>query len=242
MQPPGADAPFLGGSRGLTAPAVQEPGRSSFRAAGYDSAYADDHLPVPGALVTGPLTGLLVTGDDTIRVEPPRATLGELQLTNRLQMVRIDRDVLGVAERLKRIDTGLVLMFDKNVEWEDGRGKGIYVLYWEGLNDRGQLVEDFVGAYRELDQRIVNLIERIDAQGRGRHDLATELEKLEREKEREHDRETTERMGPMGELLRHAIRKDLGATGSQSLPVSSGVYRNRAEKRAADRRRRRGTR
>lgn len=187
--------------------------------------------------MSGPLTALY-SGDDTIRVEPPRATLGELQLTNRLQMVRIERDVLGVAERLKHIDTGLVLMFDKNVKWEDGRGQGIYVLYWEGANEHGHRVEQFVGAYRELDQRIVNLIERIDAQGRGRHDLATELDRLEAQKERERDRERVEQIGPLAEQLRFALRRDLGATGSQSLPVSTGIYRNRAERRAATRRRR----
>jgi hypothetical protein len=80
--------------------------------------------------MTGMLTGLYA-GDDTLRIEPPRASLGQLQLTNRLEMVRIDTDVLGVAEHLKRIDRGLVLMFDK--------GQGIYVLYWhEGFNDRGE--------------------------------------------------------------------------------------------------------
>jgi hypothetical protein len=175
--------------------------------------------------MTGPLTSVVVTGDDTIRIEPPRATLGELQLTNRLEMVRVEGDVLGVADRLKRIDRGLVLLFDKKQE--------IYVLYHEGLDERGHFKESLVGAYRELDQRIVNLIERIDAQGRGHHDLATELEKLERQKDREEDAAQTERMGPLAEQLRHALRKDLGLTGSQSLPVSVGIARNRAERRAS---------
>lgn len=187
--------------------------------------------------MSGALTSLIVTGDDLIHIEPPRATLGELQLTNRLQMVRIDRDVLGVAETLKSIDPGLELMFDKNVEWEDGRGRGIYVLYWKGLDERAHVVEQFVGAYRVLDQRIVNLIRRIDAQGRGRHDLATELEKLEAEKERERDAELTEKMGPAAELLRFALRKDLGAAGSQvHMSGSPGIHRSRKD------RRRRGTR
>lgn len=188
----------------------------------------------------GPLTGLYA-GDDTILVEPPRATLGELQLTNRLQMVRVEGDVLDVAATLRSIDPGLRLMFDRNVPWEDGRGQGIYVLYHDGFNPQGQRVEEFVGAYRELDQRIVNLIRRIDAQGRGRHDLARELDRLEAQKEREREAQQSERMGPLAEHLRFALRRDLGVTGSQSLPVSPGIYRNRAERRAAGRRRR-GTR
>lgn len=186
--------------------------------------------------MTGPLTSLVVTGDDTIRIEPPRASLGELQLTNRLQMIRIEGDVLGVAETLKRIDRGLVLLHDRNVPWDNGRGQGVYVLFHEGFNECGQWKETLVGAYRELDQRIVRLIEKIDVQGRGRYELGRELERLEREKDREEERAQTERIGPLAEQLRHALRKDLGQTGSQSLPVSPGAYRNRAERRAGARR------
>ena len=74
----------------------------------------------------------IVTGDDTLLIEPPRAELGQLQLTNRLEMIRIADDVTGVAENLRRIDPGLMLMFDKK--------QAIYVLYWKGLNDVGHLV------------------------------------------------------------------------------------------------------
>lgn len=177
----------------------------------------------------------IITGDDTLLIEPPRAELGQLQLTNRLEMIRIDSDVLGVAESLKRIDTGLVLMFDK--------GQRIYVLYWQGLNAHGHLVEEFIGAYTELDQRIVNLIRRLDAQGRGRYDLNRELSRLEDAKDREHERQVHEQHGQMAEQLRHALRRDLGATGSSvQMSGGQGIARNRAEKRAADRRRRQGTR
>jgi hypothetical protein len=178
------------------------------------------------------LTGLYA-GDDTLRIEPPRASLGQLQLTNRLELIRVENDVLGVAEQLKRIDPGLVLTFDK--------GQKIYLLHHEGFNDRGEWVENFIGAYTELDQRIVNLIERIDGQGRGRHDLARELDRLEAQKEREREQQFSETMGERAELLRHALRKDLGAEGSSVMPGHSrGIYRNRAERRAA--RRRQGTR
>jgi hypothetical protein len=44
--------------------------------------------------MTGMLTGLYA-GDDTLRIEPPRASLGQLQLTNRLEMVRIDTTSSG---------------------------------------------------------------------------------------------------------------------------------------------------
>lgn len=176
----------------------------------------------------------IITGDDTLLIEPPRAELGQLQLTNRLEMIRIENDVTDVASALKGIDPGLMLMYDK--------GEKIYVLYWKGLNDQGQLVEQFIGAYTELDQRIVNLIRRLDAQGRGRYDLNRELNALEKAKDREHERQMSEQHGAMAERLRHAIRKDLGATGS-SVIVSGGegIGRNRAERRAAPKRRRQGT-
>lgn len=182
------------------------------------------------------MTGFLTaeaSGDDYIRLEPPRASLGELQLTNKLQMIRVEGDVLGVVERLKRIDTGLTLLFDKQQE--------IYVLYWEGFREDEHGVigyhEDLVGAYKQLDQRIVNLIERIDGQGRGRVDLQRELDRLERQKDAENDRRESERMGEMGEKLRFALRQDLGATGSSvQLSGSRGGRKGRKDR---ERRRRR---
>jgi hypothetical protein len=149
----------------------------------------------------------LFPGDDVLELEPPRASLGQLQLTNRLEMVRIDADVLGVAEALRRIDPGLTLLFDK--------GQAVFVLYWRGLRG-GDVVEELVGAYTELDQRIVRLIERIDAQGRGRYDLATELDRLEAAQDREHDHAVSEQLGAAGEELQFAMRRDLGLTSSAS--------------------------
>lgn len=177
----------------------------------------------------GPLTSLLVTGDDTLRIEPPRASLGQLQLTNRLEMIRVDPEVSQVAEDLKSIDTGLVLLHDKK--------QNIFVLYHEGFNEKREWVENFVGAYTELDDRIVNLIRRIDNQGRGRYDLGRELDRLEKQKDREAEAAHSEQMGPLAERLRWALRKDLGATGSSvQMSAGPGIYRNRAERRAAGRR------
>jgi len=175
----------------------------------------------------GFLTSSITMGDDTLRIEPPRASLGQLQLTNRLQMVRIDNDVLGVAERLKSIDPGLVLMHDK--------GQGIFVLYHEGFNERAEWVETFIGAYTELDQRIVNLIERIDGQGRGRYDLVKELERLEAQKDRENEARVHEQFGAAAEELRHALRTDLQLGGS-SVRLGDRIGK-RAARRGRGRRR-----
>lgn len=144
------------------------------------------------------------TGEDVLRIEPPRATLGQLQLTNRLEMVRVDDDVLGVAKALKRIDAGLTLLHDLKQK--------VFVLYWIGVREvdgRVEVVEDLVGAYTELDQRIVSLIERLDAQGRGRYDLVRELDRLDTERKREQDAAFSERIGDSAERLAHALRQDL---------------------------------
>jgi hypothetical protein len=157
-------------------------------------------------------------------LEPPRASLGQLQLTNKLEMVPVENDVLGVVTRLKSIDPGLKMFYDF--------GQEIFVLYHEGLNEQGHVVERLVGAYKELDQRIVNLVERIDSQGRGRHDLVKELEKLDAERDREHRHEQMEKVGALGEQLQHALRKDLGLGGSQAyMSGSREKHRRRKAKR-----------
>lgn len=161
--------------------------------------------------------------DRYLDLEPPRATLGQLQLTNKLEMVPIESDVLGVVERLKSIDSGLKMYFDF--------GQEIFVLYHEGLNEQGHVVERLVGAYKELDQRIINLIERIDAQGRGRVNLSEELEKLERERDAEQRHRQMERVGELGERLRHALRDDLGLNGSQALMSGSREKHRRKRRR-----------
>jgi hypothetical protein len=146
--------------------------------------------------------------DRYLDLEPPRASLGQLHLTNKLEMVPVEDDVLGVVKHLKSIDPGLKMFFDF--------GQEIFVLYHEGLNEQGHVVDRLVGAYKELDQRIIKLIERIDAQGRGRQDLATELEKLEAQKDREQRHEQMERVGELGEELHFALRKDLGFANSRA--------------------------
>jgi hypothetical protein len=162
--------------------------------------------------------------DRYLDLEPPRATLGQLQLTNKHEMVPVETDVLGVVARLRSIDPGLKMFFDF--------GQEIFVLYHEGLNEQGQVVDTLVGAYKELDQRIVKLIERIDAQGRGRHDLVAELDKLEAERDREQRHRQLEQVGEVGEQLRHALRKDLGLGGSQAfMSGSREKHRRRKAKR-----------
>ena len=182
------------------------------------------------------MTGLLTSqlnGDDLIELEPPRATLeqAQLALSNRLELVQVERDVWHVVETLKRIDAGLSMFFDKQ--------QRIFVLFWKGAREkdgRVELCEDFVGAYTELDQRLVSLIERLDAQGRGRYDLQRELDKLEARKDAEHEWEQAQRVGDAAERMRSSIRKDLGLEGSSvQLTMSRGGEKWRKDKRRRQR-------
>lgn len=142
---------------------------------------------------------------EIIDLEPPKAQVkaGRLALTDKLELVPIESDVYHVVDRLKRIDAGLHLSFHK--------GEEVFVLEWRGFNDKGEWDEDFIGAYTELDSRLVNLVERLAArENRNRYDLAKELERLDEQKEREARHLFDERQGPVAEQLAHALRKDLG--------------------------------
>lgn len=178
--------------------------------------------------MAGPLTSL-ITKDRLVELDPPRATLEQARyaLTNRLGLIEVDHDVWGVVYALKRIDPGLTMFYDER--------ERIYVLYWKGLREVDGIacqVEDFVGAYTELDPRVVKLIERIDAQGRGRHDLQRELDRLEEEKDREHEWQQSQQTGAAAEHLRYALRRDLGLDGSSvQLSASRGGEKMRKERR-----------
>jgi hypothetical protein len=140
-----------------------------------------------------------------IDLDPPRAQVeaGRLALTDKLELVEVENDVYGVVENLKRIDSRLHLSFNRSRE--------VFVLEWRGFNDQGEYVEDFVGAYTELDHRIVHLIERLAArENRNRYDLVKELDALERAKDAETEYAFMEQVGPAAEELAFALRRDLG--------------------------------
>jgi len=155
---------------------------------------------------------------DVIELEPPRATVkaGRLALTDKMELVPVENDVFHVVDRLKRIDPNLHLSYHKTDK--------VFVLEWRGVNDQGQMVEDFVGAYTELDARIVHLIERLAAkENRNRYILSRELDALDAQREREAMHAHEERMGPAAEQLAHALRKDLG--------VKSRAYMSNGKKK-----------
>ena len=142
---------------------------------------------------------------DYIDLEPPRAQVkaGRLALTDEMELIPVEEDIFHVAERLKRIDPGLHLSFHKT--------EGVFVLQWKGLNEKAELVEEFVGAYKELDGRLIHLVERLAArENRNRYELAKELDRLDAQVDRDAEHDFYEKQGPIAEELAYAIRKDLG--------------------------------
>lgn len=163
---------------------------------------------------------------ENIELEPPRAQVkaGRLALTDKLELVEVDQDIFGVAERLKKIDPGLHLSYNQ-------RDK-VFVLQWRGLNEQGEYTEDLVGAYTELDGRLVNLIEKLAArENRNRYDLVKELDRLEAQKDHEAEQEFYERVGPAGEALAHALRKDLGVQNRAYMSGKKGKQNSKRRRK-----------
>lgn len=108
-------------------------------------------------------------------------------------------DVGDVALRLKEVDDRFVLSYQP--------GEGLYVLELHTPQADGSVEEHFVGAYEELDPRIVERARQISAPG---YDLAAEIERAEKEADRLHAHRQAEQIGDIGERLRFALSKDLG--------------------------------
>lgn len=128
------------------------------------------------------------------------ARLAQVQQARGGEFVEISDDVQNVAADLRAIDAGLRLRYSE-------AGEYFVVYHVEELPGGGQR-EHLVTTAQELDQRLVQRIREIDP--RNGYDYAAELDRLEAEGERERDREFSEQIGPLGERLAHAVRKDLG--------------------------------
>lgn len=114
-------------------------------------------------------------------------------------LVEIHPDVQEIARRLQEIDPALRLRYSE--------AQGVFVVYEVQDLPDGAIREHLVTTARELDQRLVNRILELSDPG---YDFAGELERLERQAERDSDHAFEERTGENAERLAHAVRKDLG--------------------------------
>jgi hypothetical protein len=117
--------------------------------------------------------------------------------------IEIADDVQGVARSLREIDDRFRLRADlDHVQQLVG-----WTVELHTPQPDGSVEEHFVGAYRELDHRVLRDARKYTNPN---YDLAAELEALEDKRDRDFEHEQRERTGEVAERLAHAVRTDLG--------------------------------
>jgi hypothetical protein len=140
------------------------------------------------------------------RIEIQPAGVAQVHRSLRLgDRIVVDDDVQNIASDLRAIRATLRLEYDRAEDlWfvmdlvakPDGSSEEKLVTVWDAEKNGG------------IDQRLVQRVREVAAPG---YDIAAELEKADREAERERSRRFREQVGPAAEKLKWALRKDLGA-------------------------------
>lgn len=133
------------------------------------------------------------------------ASLAQVRAGRDGRRVTIVDDVGGVAADLQRIDPSLRLRWNELGEY--------FVVYQ--VMDNGD--EKLVLTALELDPRIVERVEQIASP---LYDYGAEVERLDAQAERDSEHRFHERVGPLGEIAAHALRKDLEERSKIILPRS----------------------
>lgn len=131
------------------------------------------------------------------------ASIAQVQMGANGQLVEIDDDVLGIAKDLKQIDENLCL------RWSEA---GEYFVIYE-LTEDGN--EHLVLTSQDLNPQ---MLERVRQISHSSYNYAEEIEKQDKEVERQRDYASSQRSGEAAERLAHAIRKDLGETDRIYIP------------------------
>lgn len=143
------------------------------------------------------------------RVEIRPGQLAQVQKVLRTgKLIAIDDDVQGVANQLFDVDRGLRLGYDPG---ED---------LWIVSHVDGEGTESFVSSFEDCDARIVARMREIARPG---YDFAGELERLDREADARREREISDQIGPIGERLAWALKRDLGRHEVTNSRVSRAV-------------------
>ncbi len=132
-----------------------------------------------------------------------RATIAQVRAGRGGRLVEVDDDVMDLAKRLHEIDRSLGL------DWNDTAG---YFRVTQTLPDGSKHV---VMTALELTPE---LLERVRLVMSPSYNVADELDRKDREQEREAQHRLSERTGEAGERLFHAIHKDLGRKSRIFLP------------------------
>lgn len=140
-----------------------------------------------------------------MEVEP--AALSQVVKARDGKMVQIDDDVQGVANRLRELHADFRLRWSENT--------GIFIVYQLVHEPDGSVTDHLVTTTTELDHRLIHRCEQIV---KGELDLNDELDRVQREMDKEREDEHNEAMGDLGEELRWALRKDLQVKNSIIVP------------------------
>lgn len=131
------------------------------------------------------------------------ATLAQVRAGRDGRRILIEDDVLDVATQLKAIDDSLSLHWNEN-------GSYFFVVH---TDEKG--TENLVLTARELDNRVVDRATQIGSAG---YDYLAEVDRLDKQAERDADHRFSEQTGEVGERLAHALRQDLQAKNKIILP------------------------
>lgn len=142
-----------------------------------------------------------------MRIEP--AHIDQLHRALDGRMIPISSDAGGVADDLRRIDPGLKVRFAENgrppfwaVYYEDEDGRSTHLVL------TAKAYQSASGVWTGLDQRIVR---RVMELGHESYDYAAEVERQNRRAAKAKRQRFEETVAETGDVLAHALRKDLGA-------------------------------
>lgn len=129
----------------------------------------------------------------SIEIEPASITQFQKSMGG---FIEIEDDVGSIAQQLQEIDKRLRLRANFDT--------GVFVVYAVDGED-----EYLVSTYKELDGRVIQEAKRFASE---RYNYLAEMDRIDAEADRARKHEEDEVFGEMGEVLGHALKKDMGYT------------------------------
>lgn len=140
------------------------------------------------------------------------ASVPQIMKGRRGRVVFVDHDAYDIARRLRELDDSLRLAWNEFGEY--------FVVYQilRGPNDSEK--EHLVTTWdpKKSGTPDGRLIQRIRQIMNPNYDYAGELERLDREADKQRDYEFAQKVGPYAERLYHAVRKDMGMKSKIVVP------------------------
>lgn len=129
---------------------------------------------------------------NSIEIEP--ASITQFQKAQKGGFIEISDDVGSIAKQLSEVDKRLHLRMNLDT--------GVYVVYSVDGD-----TEYLVSTYKELDARVVKAAEKYASP---QYNYLDEMDRIDAQADRDKKHDEEQFFGDMGEVLGHAVRKDLG--------------------------------